>query len=147
MVSFSNRPLLAKREERPQSYDWSRSRTSPNTDRFSSFQIFVEPIQRVLPGFLGCGLVVTRRRVVVETVIGALIDVTFMWHVVGRERRIEGFPSAGNALVELAILRVDRRLDLGGVFRAGLHPIEGNAGRHIRAHAHGQLIDDAAAEA
>src|SRR5712671_6398003 len=146
LVSLSNHPPLAKNEERPQSYDWSRSRTSPNPESLR-LQVFVEPIQRVLPGFFGGGLVVTRRRVVVEAVIGALVDVTFMRHVVGRECRIKGLPSTGDALVELAILRIDRRLDLGSVFGAGLNPIEGNAGRHVRAHAHRQLIDDAAAEA
>src|ERR1700720_3661333 len=114
MVSFSNRPLLTKREGRPQSYDWSRSRTSPNPDRFLGLQIFVEPIEGVLPGFLGRRFVVTRRRVVVETVIGTLVDVTLMRHMRSGECRIEGFPSSGNALVEFAILRIDRRLDLGG---------------------------------
>src|SRR5258705_13028522 len=84
----------------------------------SGFQIFVEPIKRVLPGFFCCRFVVTRGRVVVEAVIGALVDMTLMRHVVGGERRIKGFPSAGDALVELAILRIDGRLDLGGVFSA-----------------------------
>ena len=38
----------------------------------------VEPVQRVLPGFLGGGFVVTRCGVVVEAVIGLGIDVAFM---------------------------------------------------------------------
>ena len=38
-------------------------------------QVFVEPVQRTLPAFLGGGFVIPRGRIVMETVIGALIDV------------------------------------------------------------------------
>src|SRR5580692_6950459 len=37
-------------------------------------QILIEPVQCALPSFLGGSLVVTGRRVVVEAVIGALVD-------------------------------------------------------------------------
>src|SRR5215467_1265062 len=38
-------------------------------------QVFVKPVQRTLPAFLGGGFVISRGRIVMETVIGALIDV------------------------------------------------------------------------
>ena len=47
----------------------------------SASQVSVEPVQRMLPGLLGCGFVVTRRRVVMEAVIGALVNVTLVRHV------------------------------------------------------------------
>ena len=46
--------------------------------RASGPQVFVEPLQRTLPGFLGRRFVIARGRIVMETVISALIDVTFM---------------------------------------------------------------------
>jgi hypothetical protein len=49
--------------------------------RRHSAQVLVEPIQRVLPSLLCSGFVVSRCRVVVETVVGALIDVTLVRHV------------------------------------------------------------------
>src|SRR5215831_18610085 len=41
-------------------------------------QVFVEPVERALPGLFGGGFVVARRGVVVEAVIGALVDMPFM---------------------------------------------------------------------
>src|SRR5205823_901589 len=55
-------------------------------------QVFVEPIERVLPGLFRGGLVVARRRVVVEAVIGAFVDVSIMRHVGFAERLIESRP-------------------------------------------------------
>ena len=49
-------------------------------DSGSALKVFVEPIQ-LLPGFLGRRLVVAGRRVVVEAVIGALVDMTLVRHV------------------------------------------------------------------
>ena len=60
-----------------------------SSGRGSGCQILVEPIQRVLPGFLGRCFVVTGRRVIVEAVIGGLVDVTLVRHVRGVERGIE----------------------------------------------------------
>ncbi len=44
-------------------------------------------IQRTPPGFLGCGFVVSGRRVVVESVIGARVDVAFVGDAVPRSTR------------------------------------------------------------
>ena len=52
----------------------------------SSLQILVEEIERALPGQLGGRFVVARRRVVVEAVIGAFVDVA--------RCRSRGWPSA-----------------------------------------------------
>jgi len=46
-----------------------------------SAQILVEPVQCALPSLLCSRLVVTGSRVVVEAVIGALIDMTLVRHV------------------------------------------------------------------
>src|ERR1700733_14820285 len=81
----------------------------------SGAQISVEPIERPLPRFFRRGLVVARRRVVVKAVVGALIDMRLVGDASPAERRVECRPAAGDARVELRILRVDRRLDFGCV--------------------------------
>src|SRR5882757_9603449 len=81
--------------------------------RKSRPQVLVEPIERVLPGFFGCCVIVTGRRVVVEAVIGTFVDMSLVRHLRRGEGGIERGPSVGDARVELAILSVDRRLDLG----------------------------------
>src|SRR5215470_16022058 len=94
----------------------------------SSPQVLIEPIQCALPSFLGGSLVVTRRRIVVEAVIGALVDMPLMWHLRLGQRGLEGRPSVGDARVLLAVLRIDRRLNLGRIGGAGLRPIEWDPG-------------------
>src|SRR5947209_7609382 len=64
-----------------------------------------------------------------------------------RSAPIEIRPSGVDALVELAVLRVDRCLDLGGVLRFGLRTVERHPGGEIDSHLHRQLVDDAAADA
>src|SRR5580692_8757122 len=110
-------------------------------------QVLIEPIHCALPSFLGGSLVVTGRRVVVEAVIGALVDMSLMWHLRLGQRRVEGRPSVGDARVLLAVLRIDRRLDLGRIGGARLRPLERGSGGQIGAHQHCQLIDDAATKA
>src|SRR5436190_12906812 len=118
-----------------------RSRVASSAPPFDSGpQVFVEPIKRVLPGFFGCGFVVPWGRVVVEAVVGALVDMTLMRHMRLGQGGIKGRPSVGDARVELAVLRVDRRLGFGGIGSAGLRSIKWNRGRKIRAHPHRQLI-------
>src|SRR3984893_7212182 len=78
-------------------------------------EVLIEPIQCALPSFLGGSRVVTGRRVVVEAVIGALVDMSLMWHLRLGQRGVEGRPSLADARVLLAVLRIDRRLDLGRV--------------------------------
>src|SRR5690349_9645653 len=53
-------------------------------------QILVEPVERVLPRLLGGGLVVARRRVVVEAVLGAFVDMALMHHLGLGQRLVEG---------------------------------------------------------
>ena len=53
-----------------------------------------------------------------KTVVGALIDVTLVRHVGIQQRSVESWPPIGDPLVEFAILRIERGLDLydiGGV--------------------------------
>src|ERR1700719_3637883 len=83
-------------------------------------QVLIEPIQCALPSFLGGSLVVTGRRVVVEAVIGVLVDMSLMWHLRLGQRGVEGRPSVGNARVLLSVLRIDRRLDLGRIGGASM---------------------------
>src|SRR3954447_13450836 len=100
-----------------------RPRRSPAKSSYASgrrFEVFVEPGQRALPGEFGSGLVIARRRVIVEAVVGGFVNVTFVNHLCGRQCLVEGRPSRIDALVEFAIMRRDRRLDLGRVFRARL---------------------------
>src|SRR6202042_1990265 len=94
----------------------------------SSPQIFVEPIERSLPRLFRRGLIVAGGRVVVEAVVGVLVDVALMGDAGAAERRVERRPAAGDARVELSILGVDRRLDFRRVGRVRLQSIEWNGG-------------------
>ena len=85
----------------------------------------------MLPGFFGCGFVVTGGRVVVEAVIGAFVDMTLVRHVRLREDGIERLPTTGDACVEFAVLCIYRRLDLGRVGSAGLNSVEWNCSGKI----------------
>ena len=69
-------------------------------------QVLVEPIECALPSFLGGSFVVTGRRIVVEALIGALVDVPLMRHLRHGQRGIEGRPSVGDARVQFAVLRI-----------------------------------------
>jgi NAD(P)-dependent dehydrogenase (short-subunit alcohol dehydrogenase family) len=125
-----------------------RSPLSSSAPPFDSGpQVFVEPIQRVLPGFFGCGFVVPWGRVVVEAVVGALVDMALMRHMRLSQGGIEGWPPSGDTRVELAVLRIYRRLDFGRIGSTGLRSIEWNRGGKIPTHPHRQLIDNSAAEA
>src|ERR1700678_1941861 len=110
-------------------------------------QVFVEPSERPLPRLFRRRLVVARRRVIVEAVVGARVDMPLVGDAGRTQRRVESGPAAGDARVELTILGVDRRLDFGGIGGAWLKTVEGNRGVEARAHAHGQFVDDAAAKA
>src|SRR5580704_4397584 len=89
-------------------------------------QILVEPIERPLPRLFRRGLVVARRRVIVEAVVGALVDVPFVGNAGSAKRSVESRPAAGDARVEFRILGVDRRLDFGRVDGVRLKAVEGN---------------------
>src|ERR1035437_3615640 len=89
----------------------------------SSPQIFVEKIKRPLPGELGGGLVVTGGCVVVEPVIGALVDIGGVGRVVGFQGFLIGGPSAGQARVQGRIVQQERGLDLGGIVGGGVRAV------------------------
>src|ERR1700729_3915825 len=91
-------------------------------------QILIEPIERPLPRLFRRRLVVARRRVIVEAVVGSLIDVAFVGDASPAERGVERRPAAGDARIELCILGVDWRFDFGRVGCARLKAIEGNCG-------------------
>src|SRR6516164_11010749 len=112
-----------------------------------SGQVLLEPIERALPGELGGGLVVARRGVVMEAVIGAHIDKAFVRHLGLSKLLVEGRPARRDAGIELAVLRRYRRLDLGGVLGARLTAVEGSRGGEPAAQLHGQPVGDGAAEA
>src|SRR4029077_2434218 len=72
---------------------------------------------------------------------------TFMRHMRFGQGDVEGCPSIGDAGVQLAVLRVDWRLDLGGIGSAGLRSLERDSGREVSAHSYRQLIDKPPAKA
>src|SRR3984893_5747908 len=109
-------------------------------------QILVEPIERPSPRLFRRRLVVARRRVIVEAVVGALIDVSFVGNAGSAKRCVESRPAARDARVELRILGVDRRLDFGRVGGVRLKTVKRNRSIEARAHAHGEFVDDPAAE-
>src|SRR5215471_795255 len=91
--------------------------------RIVSIQILAEPLKRTLPCQPGRRVIVARRGVVVEAVVGALVNEPLVRHVRSRECGIKIRPSRGYARVKLAILRKERRLDLGsGCHVRGANP-------------------------
>ena len=56
-------------------------------------------------------------RGILEAVVGVLVDVTFVRDLRVGQRLVVRRPSRVDALVKLAELGVDRRLDLGGILR------------------------------
>ena len=127
---------------------WVRSRREGEAVALarSSAQIFIEPVERSSPGLFRRRLVVGGRRVVVEAVVGVLVDMPLVGNAGLGKLGVERRPAAGDAGVQLAILGVDRCLDLRCVGGVRLEPVERNRSVEPRAHAHGQLVDDAAAE-
>src|SRR5713101_3639777 len=119
----------------------------PTTSERALTQILAEPLQRTLPRKLGGRVIVTGSGVVVEAVIGALVNESFVRNVRGRECGIKIRPSRGDARVKLTVLCKERRLDFGSVGGARLAAVERNRSSKIAAHPHRQLIDNAAAEA
>src|SRR6266849_4744587 len=91
---------------------------------FVSTQILAEPLQGALPCELGGRVIVTGSCIVVEAVIGALVNESFVGHARGRECGVKIRPSRRDAGVKLAVLRHDGRLDFGGVSGARLAAVE-----------------------
>lgn len=116
---MSRRPITAARKirlmKRGQSYA-----------TYSGPQILVESIERSLPRLFRRRVVVAGRRVIVEAVVGALVDVPLVGDASSAKRRVELRPAAGDARIELRILGIDRRLDFRRVGRARLKAVEGN---------------------
>src|SRR3989442_13428263 len=70
----------------------------------SSPQVFVEEIERPLPGQLGSGLVITGGRVVMESVVYALVHVGGVGLMVFLQGFLECGPARIDALIERRIV-------------------------------------------
>src|SRR5438034_2172929 len=109
-------------------------------------QVFLEEVHRPLPREFGGGLVVPRRRVVVEPVLRAGVLVHLVLHVVRLQRRFVGRPPGVDTIVILRVMNEQRRFDIGDVRGSGLPAVEGYCRREIR-QPRREHIDDAAAVA
>ena len=96
---------------------------------WSAPQILVEKIESTLPSKLGSGFVITGRRIVMEAMIRAVVNVRGVGHVICLERRFVSRPSTGDARVQRSIVKQEGRLDLGGILGTGLTAVEGNRSR------------------
>ena len=67
-------------------------------------EVLIEKIERALPSQLGCSLVVTWRRIVMETMIDALINVGSIAHVICLKRFLVGRPSFGNPRIQRCVV-------------------------------------------
>src|SRR5437870_2007422 len=107
------------------------------------------PVRRSIPRELRGGFVVPRRRVVVEAVLRAFVLELLVRLAVRFERGLERRDAVADAGVDgrVRVVQHQRRLDLRRVFSARLAAVERRAGVEIFAKPHGELIDDAAAEA
>src|ERR1041385_8793987 len=124
---------------------WRVANVCRDTARLA--QVFVEEVDRTLPGQLGGFFVVARRGVVVEAVLRTGIHVHGVLDVVGLERLFVSGNSGVDALIVLRIVEQQGRLDFGHIGGGRLRTVECDGGIHIGAHSHGQPVRHAAAEA
>ena len=71
------------------------------------------------------------RRIVVEVVIGGLVDMSLLRHARRGKGFTKCFPSVGDPGVEFTLPGINRRFDLGRVGSIWLCAVEGNSGRKI----------------
>src|SRR5688500_16314529 len=93
--------------------------------------VLVEERDRPLPRQLGRGLIVARRRVVVEPVLSARIQIAFVTNIGRLERLLECRPARVDAFVHLGRLDHQRSLDLRDVRNVRRGAVEGNSGGKI----------------
>src|SRR5262249_5157417 len=99
-------------------------------------QVFVEKFESARPRQFRRLLVITRRRVVVETVLFALVHVQCVRLVVGLERRFICRDAGVDALVIACVMKQQRRGNLGDIICARLAAIERDPGIQIGAQPH-----------
>ena len=104
----------------------------------------VEPADGAIPGQIGHFLVIARGRIIVEAVIGAIIDMRFEGLAVGFQRGFVIGPARIDALVESALVKQQGGLNSCYVIRLGLASVERHRGAEFRV-GHGQSIAHAAA--
>src|SRR5579862_895822 len=114
--------------------------------RSRAAQVLIEERERARPGELRGGLVVARRRIVVESVLDAGIRVFLVANMVLVERLPPRGPAGIDALVDARVVDQKRRLDLCRIGGARLNAVERRRGGEL-GKAHGHHVDDAAAEA
>src|SRR5262245_54288213 len=90
-------------------------------------QVFVEKFESASPGQFGRLLVITRRRVVVESVLPSFGHWQSVHLFVGLERRLISRDAGVDALVIARVLKQQRRGNLGNIICARLATIKGNA--------------------
>src|SRR5262245_41355520 len=90
-------------------------------------QLLLEELDRPPPRQIRRLLVVARvRRVVVEGVVGAFVDVDRVLLAPSVERFLEGVDSGIGAVVEPGIMQQERRLDLAGILGLRLAAVIGD---------------------
>src|SRR5262245_28421900 len=119
----------------------------PASPARSTSQILIEELHGSLPRELGGRLVVSRRRVVVETMLRTVVHVERVRLVVGLQRGLVGGNPGIHALIVAGILKHEGSLDLRGVIRARLPAVEGDSRVQLGSEPYRELVDDAATKA
>src|ERR1700716_4513630 len=101
-------------------------RHTPTAVPQSASEIFVEKIEGTSPGQLGGGLIVTRRCVIMKTMIGPFINVGGVSHMICLKRFLVGWPSSGDTRIQGCVVKQKGRLDLGSICGRRLPAIEWN---------------------
>src|ERR1700722_14665940 len=82
----------------------SRVLWAPITLRPLAAHVFVEPVDRALPGQIGCRFVISfRRRVAIKAVHGTWIDVAFVRYVCGAQGLVVSRPRRCQSGVEFPL--------------------------------------------
>src|ERR1700759_2939003 len=86
----------------------------------SSTHVFVEPVDRALPGQIGRGFVIPfRSRVAIEAMYGAWINIAFVRNIGRTQGFVVGRPRCRQSSVEFPVMHQDRCLNFRDVLWSG----------------------------
>src|ERR1700722_2882953 len=111
----------------------------------SGTHVFVEPVNRALPSQVRRGFVIAfRRRIAIETVNSAGVDIAFMGNIYLLQGRVVSRPRRCQPRIEFTVMDQNSRFDLRDVVLGRGATVERRRGRYIGSQPHGQSIRNAA---
>src|SRR5580692_8065303 len=135
---------FAKASKFPEESELARARPTRQiapAGTSSASYVFIEPVDRALPGQIGRSFVIPfRRRVAIEAVSCAWINIAFVRNVGSAQRLVICRPRSCQPGVEFSVMDQDRRLNFGDVLWGGRTAIERRSCRQVGSQSHRQHI-------